>query len=90
MRKAKLGIFICQWLGVNRYYEKAVHWWRQSALQNNAAAEYSLGLIYGEGKGVPAKDKSMAMAWLARAAQHVDRTATATLGLIFWLRIRSH
>src|ERR1035438_9886500 len=42
-------------LGVMKDEVEAVKWWRKAAEQNNAMAQYNLGLCYCDGEGV-AKD----------------------------------
>jgi Aspartyl protease len=48
------------------HYAEATKWWRLSATQGWAPAQYTLGLAYLSGVGVP-KDAVMAYAWLSRA-----------------------
>ena len=49
-------------------FATAVRWWRPLAEQGHAKAQFSLGLMYSEGRGVP-QDDSEAVKWHRRAAQ---------------------
>jgi uncharacterized protein len=48
------------------HYAEATKWWRLSAAQGWAPAQYTLGLAYLSGVGVP-KDAVMSYVWLSRA-----------------------
>jgi len=48
-------------------YEISIYWWQQSAEQGCAEAMQCLGSAYAEGRGV-ARDKNLALMWIARAA----------------------
>ena len=39
--------------GVSQDYEEAVPWFRKTAEQGNAKAQYNLGIMYVNGEGVP-------------------------------------
>lgn len=52
--------------------------WRQSAEQGNAGAQYSLGLFYQWGSGVP-RDWSEAKKWYRKAADQGDEKAMKAL-----------
>ena len=69
-------IGLCFWYGyiVERNYEEAVLWYKESAKGNYPAAEFNLYVCYDRGSGV-AKDRSAAMFWLKRAAKHGYRNA---------------
>ncbi len=46
---------------------KAVEWWRKSAVQGDADAQYKLGMYYESGIGVE-KDMSEALNWYNKSA----------------------
>jgi hypothetical protein len=52
---------------------------RKKAEAGDAAAQFSLGLRYGNGEGVP-KDYAEAMKWLRKAAEQGDASAQCDLG----------
>ena len=49
--------------GVLQDYNTAVKWYRLSAEQGYASAQFNLGLMYHEGQGVPQDDKTAAKWW---------------------------
>ena len=53
---------------------EAVRWVRLAAEQGTAAAQFNLGLMYANGKGVP-KDDVTAYAWLNIAAAQGQSSA---------------
>jgi TPR repeat protein len=55
---------------------------RPVAEQGNADAQFRLGLMYREGKGVPQDDKQ-ATAWLSKAAEQGHVEAQENLGLSY-------
>ena len=57
---------------------KAVEWYRKAAEQGDADAQYSLGLMYANGKGV-AQDDVKAYTWLAVAAANGEAQAEVWL-----------
>jgi uncharacterized protein len=60
-------------------YAKAAELWRPLAENGNAAAQYSLGTLYAEGKGVEQNDAT-AFLWFQRAANQGDAAAQYNLG----------
>jgi len=48
--------------GVPQDYKEAVKWWKLSAEQGRASAQYNLGLMYKNGQGVP-QDYVLAHMW---------------------------
>jgi hypothetical protein len=63
--------------GVEVNYPFAVRWWAKAAAQENAAAQYNLGIFYLED---PIKqDIAMAVMWLERAAANGDTDAPEQL-----------
>ncbi|MCX7256839.1 MAG: tetratricopeptide repeat protein, partial [Polaromonas sp.] len=64
-------------LGVVQDDQQAVDWYRKSAALNNHVAQYSLGMMYMRGRGVP-KDMVQARAWLIQSAeQGYDKARSA-------------
>ncbi len=63
---------------VNRDFVAAAASYRQAAGQGDARAQYRLGLMYAEGRGV-AKDLVEANTWLSRAAGQGSAEATEAL-----------
>jgi TPR repeat protein len=60
-------------------YGKAVALWRPLAETGVAAAQYRLGVMYAEGKGV-ARNDGEAVVWFERAAKQGDAAAQYDLG----------
>ena len=58
---------------------EAVRWYRLAAEQGYAAAQYILGFIYAEGRGVP-KDDVKAVRWYRLAAEQGHASAQNNLG----------
>ena len=58
---------------------EAVRWYRLAADQGYAAAQYILGFIYAEGRGVP-KDDVKAVRWYRLAAEQGHACAQSNLG----------
>jgi TPR repeat protein len=56
--------------GLKKNYSEAASWYRKSAVQGNAYAQASLGILYHSGKGLPHDDVQSEM-WLIIAADHV-------------------
>jgi len=69
--------------GVDAYrakeYAKAAELWRPLAEQGNAVAQYQLGTLYMEGKGVE-RDDATAFMWMQRAADQGDANAQYNVG----------
>ena len=55
-------------------YAEAVKWYRKAAEQNDATAQYNLGLMYANGRGVP-QDYVMAYKWINLAATRQEKAA---------------
>jgi TPR repeat protein len=53
--------------GVAQNYAEALKWYRLSAEQGEATAQYNLGYMYEYGRGV-AQDYTQAMRWYRQAA----------------------
>ncbi len=71
-----LGLTAPAWAGLDEAvaankrgdYATALREWRPLAKQGNASAQFFLGLMYGEGLGVP-QDYAKAVGWLRKAAE---------------------
>jgi TPR repeat protein len=63
----------------NGDYAKAVELWRPLAEKGDVAAQYRLGSMYGEGKGVAQDDKE-AFKWFQRAAEKGNAPAQYNVG----------
>jgi len=55
-------------------YAKALQLWRAQADQGDATAQFRLGSMYAEGKGV-ARDDKLALSWFLKAAEQGDAMA---------------
>ena len=49
----------------------ARNWYEKAAAQGDAKAQYNLGVLYGNGQGVP-KNNAKARAWWEKAAAQTD------------------
>jgi tetratricopeptide (TPR) repeat protein len=63
--------------------QEAVTWWRKSALQRFAAAQYSLGLAYFNGDGI-IQDYGEAVYWYREAADQGYAAAQYNLGMKYF------
>lgn len=63
-------------------YALAMQLFRPLAAQGNAIAQYNLGVMYHDGKGVP-KDYAEAMKWYRLAANQGGAGAQYNLGLMY-------
>jgi TPR repeat protein len=63
-------------------YVTAMKLWRPLAEQGNAAAQYEVGILYAEGKGVATSDV-IAAAWFQRAADQGVAAAQYNLGVSY-------
>jgi len=70
-------------LGVTKDYVEAVKWYRKAAEQNDADAQFFLGLCYDAGQGVT-KDDVEAVKWYRKAAEQNNAGAQYSLGLCFY------
>ena len=67
-------------------YGAALKVWRPLADQGDAAAQYDLGLMYADHRGV-AQDYSQAMAWYRRAADQGYAKAQDAIGDMYYLAV---
>lgn len=63
-------------------YATALRLWRSLAEQGDADAQYSLGVMYNNGDGVP-RDYAEAMKWHRKAADHGNGNAQFNLGFMY-------
>ena len=63
-------------------YATALEEWQPLAEQGDATAQYNLGLMYVEGKGVP-QDDAEAMRWYRKAAEQGLADAQTNLGTMY-------
>jgi hypothetical protein len=66
--------------GVAHDEARALEWFRKSAAQGSAEAQYMLGLMYENGDGGLVPDRARAMEWYRRAAARGCVPAKARLG----------
>ena len=63
-------------------YATAIREWRPLAKQGVADAQYNLGVMYGEGLGVP-QDYAKAVGWWRKSAEQGHATAQYNLGVAY-------
>ena len=70
--------------GVQRGSSKLdfISWWRKAARKKDRIAQYSLGLMYNNGHGVPQDDKK-AIGWWKKAAKQGSTQAQHALGFSY-------
>ena len=68
-------------LGIDRDYAQAFTWYERAAKQGHSGAQFSLGLMYGQGQGA-AQDYKRAAEWFKRAADQGDADAAYLLGML--------
>ena len=66
--------------GVPQDEAEAVRWYRLSADQGNAFAQYNLGVSYAFGRGVP-QDEAEAVRWYRLSADQGNASAQYNLGV---------
>jgi uncharacterized protein len=69
-------------LFLSKDYSKALHWFTQTANQGDSDAQFSLALMYEDGKGTP-KDYSKALHWYTQAANKGHSLAQNNLALMY-------
>ena len=67
----------------NGDYATALNEWRPLAEQGNADAQFNLGQMYANGRGVPEDDRE-AVKWYTLAAEQGDASAQNNLGLMYY------
>jgi len=68
-------------MGVPQTNREAVGWYRKSAEQGDADAQYNLGSLIEEGRAVP-QDYREAVSWWRKAAEPWQRHRRATVSSI--------
>jgi len=63
-------------------FATALQEWTPLADQGNASAQYNLGIMYGQGQGVP-QDDAEAIRWYRLAADQGDASAQYNLGIMY-------
>ena len=63
---------------VPKFDNIAFEWFRKSAEQGNAGAQYELGLMYRKGLFVP-KDEKIAFKWFRKSAEQGNASAQKAL-----------
>ena len=63
-------------------YAKAVELWRPLAENGDVTAQYRLGNMYAEGRGV-ARDDKVALSWFQRAAEKGDAASQYNVGVSY-------
>jgi len=63
-------------------YNQAFKWWSRAAEAGSTDAQWGLGLLYDEGKGVP-RDSKKAANWWKRGAEHGNIKATVNLAFLY-------
>jgi TPR repeat protein len=64
-----------------RDWEEAIKWYGKAAEQNHAGAQFNLGEMYKEGRGVPLDEKE-AEKWYQTAADQGHEDACSALKVI--------
>jgi len=79
-------LFADFWKGVDAYnngdYATALNEWRPLAEQGNASAQFNLGVMYANGRGVPEDDRE-AVKWYTLAAEQGYVPAQTNLGWMY-------
>lgn len=68
--------------GVKKDYSKAMEWFRKSAAQGYAQAEYDIGLMYDDGIGIK-QDYHAALLWYLKAAKQNYAPAETNIGYLY-------
>lgn len=69
--------------GVTENLTEAVKWFTKAAEQENAKAQYNLGICYYYGYGVQYRDRREAVKWYTRAAEQGNADAQNDLGYCY-------
>ncbi len=68
---------------IDHNYEEAIKWYEKAAEKNNTDAQYYIGKMYYEGKGVPA-DYGKAFEWCEKSAMWRNPNALFLLGEMYF------
>jgi len=63
-------------------FQTAMREWRPLAEQGDASAQFNLGVMYANGRGVPEDDRE-AVKWYRKAAEQGDASAQYNLGVMY-------
>src|ERR1039458_1254859 len=72
-----LGVKFAQ-EGAAQDYAQAAQWYLKAADQSHSLAQFNLGIMYGEGQGVP-RDEATSMGWMQKAKDIGDAGAQYTI-----------
>jgi TPR repeat protein len=75
--------------GYRADHPQAVAWFRKAAEQDNAGAQFFLGVMYENGQGT-AQDYQQAVAWYRKAAEQGNAAAQSGLGRMYTNRLWKH
>ena len=67
--------------GVPQDYKEAVKWWKLSAEQGDADAQFNLGGMYGKGQGVP-QDYASAHMWFNLSGSNGHKDAVTNRNIV--------
>ena len=81
-RNLILGLCTIEGDGVLKDFSEALKWYRLSAEQGDAIAQYNLGVMYERGDGV-LKDFSEALKWYRLSAEQGYASAQYNLGVMY-------
>jgi Zn-dependent protease with chaperone function/lipoprotein NlpI len=70
-----------------RWYADAVQSYQDAAARGDAGAQFTLGFMYANGRGV-VKDQSAAETWYRRSAEQGDQRAKTELAALYYSRAR--
>ena len=79
--QCQMGLFYMNGIGVDRDEDKAVEWLKKAAAQNNAQAQYNLGIYYAKFSDGEAVNK--ALKWLKEAVKHDYADAQFNLAQLY-------
>jgi hypothetical protein len=69
--------------GVTQDYAEAIKWYRLAAAQDDAKAQYYIGVMYYNGQGVT-QDYAEAIKWYRLAAAQGDAKAQYNIGVMYY------
>lgn len=78
-----LGVMYGRGRGITKDFQKAVEWYRKSALNGHPKAHYNLGVCYRDGIGIT-KDWSKALYWFTLAAENGDADSQYSTAIIYY------
>lgn len=71
-----------QGIGKSKNEKEVIVWYNKAAEQENAGAQFNLGVLYENGKGTPI-DYAKADRWYRKTATQGDGLAIGNLGIIY-------